>query len=129
MRGNQLLVEGILFFANSVDAVKVVHVADGAGTAPRHLKVELAPSHGRRLHWRDLLPHVPAVIARAVLVNSRMLHLTLPIATPVGATPTADTTAVWLWSLLVVEVGRVDRLVLLIATRMIVLVGLELGYG
>ena len=50
LRGNQLLVKGILFFANGVDAVKVVHVADGAGAAPRHLKVELALPHGRRVH-------------------------------------------------------------------------------
>lgn len=130
LRGNQLLVKGILFFANGVDAVKVVHVADGAGAAPRHLKVEVALPHGRGVHRRDLLSHVPAVIARAVLIDSRMLHLALPIAAPVGAASTADSATVWLRSLLVVEVGRLGRWVLLIATRvMMLLAGLELGYG
>ena len=130
LRGNQLLVEGILFLANGVDAVKVVHVADGAGAAPGHLKVKVALPHGRGVHRRDLLSHVPAVIARAVLIDSRMLHLALPIATPVGAASTADAATVWLRSLLVVEVGRLGRWILLIATRvMMLLAGLELGYG
>ena len=60
-----------------------------------------------------------------------MLLLALPIAAPVGAASTADAATVWLRSLLVVEVGRLGRWVLLIATRvmMLLLARLELGYG
>ena len=50
LRSDQLFVEGILFLSDGVYAVEVVHFTDGARTAPRHFKIEVALLHGRGAH-------------------------------------------------------------------------------
>ena len=118
LRGNQLLIEGILFLSDGVDAVEVVHVADGAWTAPGHLEVEFAlPHDGRllRVHQMSvgrgiLLSRVkPAMITRAVNINMRRFM----IAVAVGAAP-ASTSVRLRRRWIVLEVRRSNRLFLML---------------
>lgn len=76
LRPDELLVEGVLFLANRIDAVEVIHVADRARTAPR-VYVELTLAHRR-----DLLTDVAAVVTGAE-------HIDLGCGRPRRATPTA----------------------------------------
>ena len=109
LRGNQLLIECILFLSDSIDTVEVVHVADGARAATCHFEVEVGLLHDGGVHY--LLAHVPPVVARTIHFDLRLQCF----LTAVGAAPTVERLLL-LRALIVVEIGSRGGRVLLLLT-------------
>jgi len=73
-----LLIECILFFSDCVDAVEVVHVADGARASSR-VGIELTVPH-----WADTFTEIPSMIAGAVIIDLRYTVAICGTTTVVG---------------------------------------------